>query len=241
MKKDNQMSPMMQQYFDTKEQYKDCILFYRLGDFYEMFDEDAKIASKVLEITLTGKDCGMEERMPMCGIPFHAYESYAQKLIEHGYKVAICEQTDKMVNKVMQREVVRIITPGTVIDTLMLNESNNSYIMCIFKNKNTISYAYADISTGEMNVGEYTGDNVSGYVNDQIVRINPNEILCNAELKEIENSIPCIAASKSYRLNVYHNWAFNYQNAEKNITKQYNLNLAKTPEQKKACEALLNK
>ena len=223
MKKDNQMSPMMQQYFDTKEQYKDCILFYRLGDFYEMFDEDAKIASKVLEITLTGKDCGMEERMPMCGIPFHAYESYAQKLIEHGYKVAICEQTDKMVNKVMQREVVRIITPGTVIDTLMLNESNNSYIMCIFKNKNTISYAYADISTGEMNVGEYTGDNVSGYVNDQIVRINPNEILCNAELKEIENSIPCIAASKSYRLNVYHNWAFNFQNAEKNITKQYNL------------------
>ena len=137
MKKNNQMSPMMQQYLELKEQYKDCIIFYRLGDFYEMFDEDAKIASKELEITLTGRDCGLEERMPMCGVPFHAYESYAQKLIEKGYKVAICEQTDKMINKVMQREIVRIITPGTVIDSSMLDETKNSFIMCLYKNKNT--------------------------------------------------------------------------------------------------------
>lgn len=223
MKKDNKMSPMMQQYFDTKEQYKDCILFYRLGDFYEMFDQDAIIASKVLEITLTGKDCGLEERMPMCGIPFHAYEAYAQKLIENGYKVAICEQTDKMINKVMQREVVRIITPGTVIDSVMLNDSSNSYIMCIYKNKNTISYSYADISTGEINVGEYSGDNLVGYINDQIIRVMPNEIICNEEVKELESKIPCITSNINFKLNLYHNWAYLFQNAEKNVLKQYNL------------------
>ena len=127
-------SPMMKQYELTKEEYKDCILFYRLGDFYEMFNEDAILASKILDLTLTGKDCGMDERAPMCGVPYHAYEPYAQKLIENGYKVAICEQTDTMVNGVMKREVVRIITPGTVIDSAMLDETN-SYIMCIYKNK----------------------------------------------------------------------------------------------------------
>ena len=128
-----QPSAMMRQYLATKEQYKDCILFYRLGDFYEMFYDDAIVASKELDLTLTGKDCGIEERAPMCGVPFHAYEGYAQKLLEKGYKVAICEQTDRFVDKVMQREVVRIITPGTVIDSSMLNEQCNTYIMCIQK------------------------------------------------------------------------------------------------------------
>ena len=132
----NELSPMVQQYHATKEQYKDCILFYRLGDFYEMFEEDAEICSRELDITLTGKDCGIEgQKIPMCGVPHHAYEGYAQKLLEKGYKVAICEQTDKMVNKVMQREVVRIITPGTVIDTSMLKDNCNSYInkRCLIK------------------------------------------------------------------------------------------------------------
>ena len=120
-----------------------------------MFNEDAIIASKELDLTLTGKDCGVEERAPMCGVPHHAYEGYVQKLIEKGYKVAICEQTDKIIDKVMQREVVRIITPGTVIDTVMLNETTNTYIMCIFKSGNTISYAYSDISTGELSIRVY--------------------------------------------------------------------------------------
>jgi len=223
MKKNNQMSPMMQQYLELKEHYKDCIIFYRLGDFYEMFDEDAKIASKELDITLTGRDCGLEERMPMCGIPYHAYESYAQKLIERGYKVAICEQTDKMINKVMQREIVRIITPGTVIDSSMLDESKNSYILCLYKNKNDISYAYGDMSTGEINVGEYSGKNIENYINDQIIKIAPSEIICNSEIKELENKITCLVTNPYLKLNLYYDWAFSYQNAETNVLKQFNL------------------
>ncbi len=217
------LSPMMTQYLATKEQYKDCILFYRLGDFYEMFNEDAVVASKELDLTLTGKDCGVEERAPMCGIPHHAYEGYVQKLLEKGYKVAICEQTDKIIDKVMQREVVRIITPGTVVDTIMLNESINTYIMCVFKNNNTISYAYSDISTGEVYVSEYTGKNLVGYINDQIIRVMPSEIICNDEAKLIENEIPCVQINDRYRFNTYYNWAFSKSTAEKNIMQQYNL------------------
>ena len=227
MTKESKLSPMMQQFLATKEQYKDCILFYRLGDFYEMFYEDAKIASRELDLTLTGKDCGVEERAPMCGVPHHAYEGYAQKLIEKGYKVAICEQTDKMVNKVMQREVVRIITPGTVIDSVMLNETTNTYMMCIYKSKNTISYAYADISTGEIYTGDYSGNNLAGYINDQIIRVTPAEIICNTEVIALQNEIPCLQTSNKFKLNEYYSWAFSNSNAEKTILKQYNLNSLK--------------
>ena len=223
MKKNSQMSPMMQQYLELKEHYKDCIVFYRLGDFYEMFDEDAKIASKELDIVLTGRDCGLDEKMPMCGVPFHAYEQYAQKLIERGYKVAICEQTDKMINKVMQREVVRIITPGTVIDSSMLDETKNSYILCLYTNKNVVSYVYGDMSTGELNVGEYKGDNIENYINDLIIKISPSEIICNSSTKELESKITCLVTNPYLKFYVYYDWAFNFQNAENNILKQYNL------------------
>ena len=216
------LSPMMTQYLATKEQYKDCILFYRLGDFYEMFNEDAVVCSKELDLTLTGKDCGVEERAPMCGVPHHAYESYVQKLIEKGYKVAICEQTDKIVDKVMQREVVRIITPGTVIDSVMLNETVNTYIMSIYKHSNSIAYAYSDISTGELCVAEYSGKNLEGYINDQIIRVNPSEIICNEQAKTLENQIPCLQINK-YKMNVYYEWAYSKNNAEKLIKNQYNL------------------
>ena len=227
MKKPNEPSPIIQQYLAIKEQYKDCILFFRLGDFYEMFFDDAKIASKELDLTLTGKDCSLDERAPMCGVPYHAYESYAQKLIERGYKVAICEQTDNIVNKIVQREVVRIITPGTVMETSMLNESQNTYIMCIYYNKNTISYAYSDLSTGEFNVGEYSGNNVIGYINDQIVRIMPSEIICNHLMMEIANKLPIMQSNDKYRFNEYYEWAFNPTNAENAILKQYNLSSIK--------------
>lgn len=219
----NTLSPMMTQYLATKEQYKDCILFYRLGDFYEMFNEDAIVASKELDITLTGRDCGTEERAPMCGVPHHAYESYVQKLIEKGYKVAICEQTDKIVDKVMQREVVRIITPGTVVDSIMLNESVNTYIMSIFKTGKSISYAYSDLSTGELCVAEYSGDDITGYINDQIVRVNPQEIICNQEIKLIENEISCFQVGNKYRLNAYYEWAFSKNNAEKIFKTQFKI------------------
>ena len=128
------LSPMMQQYMDIKEQYKDCILFFRLGDFYEMFFEDAKTASKELELTLTGKACGQEERAPMCGVPFHAAESYIAKLVEKGYKVAICEQTEDpaQAKGIVKREVIQVVTPGTLTSQTMLHEKENNYLAAVY-------------------------------------------------------------------------------------------------------------
>lgn len=223
MEINEKMSTMMKQYLATKQEYPDCILFYRLGDFYEMFFEDAELVSKELDIVLTGKDCGLEERAPMCGVPHHAYESYAQKLIERGYKVAICEQTDKIINKVMQREVVRIITPGTVVDSSMLNETKNTYIMSIFTHGDVVAYAYGDLSTGEIYTAKSTNTNVENYINDQIVKIIPSEIICNKETKALEQKIACVCTNNKYRLHEYYDWAFSYSNAEKLIKKQYNL------------------
>ena len=126
-----QLSPMMQKYMETKEQYKDCILFYRLGDFYEMFFDDAILASKELELTLTGKDCGLEERAPMCGIPYHAVDTYLSKLVEKGYKVAIGEQVEdpKLAKGLVKREVIRVVTPGTNLNTSSMDETKNNYLV----------------------------------------------------------------------------------------------------------------
>ena len=141
----------MKEYVKTKEEYSDCILFYRLGDFYEMFFEDALTASKELEITLTGKDCGLEERAPMCGVPFHAAETYINRLIEKGYKVAICEQVEdpKKAKGLVKREVVRIVTPGTTLDAMSLDESKNNYLMSIVSIGDHFGCAIADITTGD--------------------------------------------------------------------------------------------
>ena len=137
-----QLTPMMQKYVETKEQYKDCILFYRLGDFYEMFFEDAITASKELEITLTGKDCGLEERAPMCGIPYHAADTYLNRLVAKGYKVAICEQVEdpKLAKGLVKREVIRVVTPGTNLNIQALDESRNNYLMCIAYLTNKIGF-----------------------------------------------------------------------------------------------------
>ena len=137
-----EFTPMMQQYLQTKEEYKDCILFYRLGDFYEMFFEDAELVSKELELTLTGKNCGMEERAPMCGIPYHAVEGYLNKLVANGHKVAICEQVEdpKLAKGLVRREVIRIVTPGTNLDMQALDESKNNYIM-------SVSYTHLTLPT----------------------------------------------------------------------------------------------
>ena len=146
-----EFSPMMQHYLKVKEEYKDCLIFYRLGDFYELFFEDAVTASRELEITLTGRDCGQEERAPMCGVPFHAADSYTAKLIEKGYKVAICEQVEdpKYAKGIVKREVVRIVTPGTVIESNLLEEKRNNYIMSIVKSGIFFGIAICDISTGD--------------------------------------------------------------------------------------------
>lgn len=173
-----EFTPMMQKYLETKKEYPDCILFYRLGDFYEMFFEDALTASKELEITLTGKDCGQEERAPMCGVPYHAVEGYLNKLVNKGYKVAICEQVEdpKLAKGLVKREVVRIVTPGTNIDSNALDESRNNYLMCITYMPSKIGISVADVTTGDYYVTEV--EDLKKLM-DEIIKYQPREIICN--------------------------------------------------------------
>lgn len=172
-----EFTPMMQQYLETKKEYPDCILFYRLGDFYEMFFEDALTASKELEITLTGKNCGQEERAPMCGVPFHALEGYLNKLVKKGYKVAICEQMEdpKASRGLVKREVVRIVTPGTNLDAQALDETRNNYIMCIDL-EDSYGVSVADVTTGDYYVTKLDEERK---LLDEIARFSPSEIICN--------------------------------------------------------------
>lgn len=172
------MTPMMQQYMETKSQYPDCILFYRLGDFYEMFFDDALTASKELEITLTGKNCGMEERAPMCGVPYHAVDGYLTKLVSKGYKVAICEQVEdpKQAKGIVKREVVRIVTPGTILNAAAIDESKNNYIMCIVYIADCYGLSVADVTTGDYFVTELPDGQK---LKDEIFKFMPSEIICN--------------------------------------------------------------
>lgn len=172
------ITPMMQQYLETKKQYKDCIIFYRLGDFYEMFFEDAITASKELEITLTGKNCGLEERAPMCGVPYHAVDSYLNKLVTKGYKVAIVEQVEDPATAkgIVKREVVRIVTPGTNLNTSALDETKNNYLMSIVCVENCFGIAIVDITTGDFFVTEVENNRA---LLDEIYKFMPSEIICN--------------------------------------------------------------
>ena len=176
--KSKEMTPMMKEYVRTKEQYKDCILFYRLGDFYEMFFEDAKLVSKELELTLTGKDCGLDERAPMCGIPYHAVDGYLNRLVSNGHKVAICEQVEdpKLAKGLVKREVIKIVTPGTNMSAQALDESKNNYIMCIVCTADKYGISIADISTGDYLVTEVENQRK---LLDEITKFTPTEIICN--------------------------------------------------------------
>ena len=178
MAQQNQLSPMMQKYMETKEEYPDCILFYRLGDFYEMFFEDAVTASKELELTLTGKNCGLEERAPMCGVPHHAVDTYLNRLVSKGYKVAICEQMEdpKTVKGLVKREVTRVVTPGTNLNVSALDEGKNNYIMCIVYLSDRYGIAIADVTTGDFYVTEVDTDRK---LIDEISKFAPSEIVCN--------------------------------------------------------------
>ncbi len=173
------ITPMMQMYLETKEKYKDCILFYRLGDFYEMFFDDAVTCSKELELTLTGKDCGLEKRAPMCGIPYHAVNTYIPKLVEKGYKVAICEQLEdpKEAKGIVKRDVVKIVTPGTITELTMLDDKKNNYILSIMYNNKECSIAFCDISTGEFFISSFNGFDLNTKLKNEIARILPSEIV----------------------------------------------------------------
>ncbi len=186
------LSPMMQRYVELKEKYKDCLVFYRLGDFYEMFFDDAKIASKELSLALTGRDCGLSERAPMCGVPHHSVNTYINKLLEKNYKVAIVEQlTDPKESKgLVERDVVRVVTPGTIIEDDMLENKHNNFLLSIALEKNKCSLAWADVSTGEFNITLESYEPGLSKVTDRILEINPNEIIVNAAFLEASKTIP---------------------------------------------------
>ena len=184
-------SPMMQHYLQTKEEYKDCILFYRLGDFYEMFFDDAINVSRELELTLTGKDCGQAERAPMCGIPYHAAETYISRLISKGYKVAICEQLEdpKNAKGIVKRDVIRVVTPGTVMESNLLEEKKNNYLMCIYKSGIFYGVTVCDISTGDFRTTQIKDNNNFALLMDEISRYSPAELIVNPMMYECSEEI----------------------------------------------------
>ena len=184
-------SPMMQHYLQTKEEYKDCILFYRLGDFYEMFFDDAINVSRELELTLTGKDCGQAERAPMCGIPYHAAETYISRLISKGYKVAICEQLEdpKKAKGIVKRDVIRVVTPGTVMESNLLEEKKNNYLMCIYKSGIFYGVTVCDISTGDFRTTQIKDNNNFALLMDEISRYSPAELIVNPMMYECSEEI----------------------------------------------------
>lgn len=217
------VTPMMQQYLDLKEKYSDCILFFRLGDFYEMFFEDAVTASKELEITLTGKDCGLEERAPMCGVPYHAVDIYINKLIEKGYKVAICEQlTDPALSKgLVERDVIRIITPGTVIEESMLSDKANNYIVSLYLEDDKLGMAYCDVSTGDFYILELNGGDWAKQVTDELSRIQPGEIIANDALFLQDLFIKRLQSS--YYSQCFGNWAYALDSARERLLEHFKI------------------
>ncbi len=221
MRCDMGYTPMMQQYIETKKLYQDCILFYRLGDFYEMFFEDAIEASKAIEIALTGKNCGMEEKAPMCGVPYHAAENYIAKLVNKGYKVAICEQVEdpKLAKGIVKREVVRIVTPGTVTSASMLNEGENSYIASVSETEDGIGFAYADLTTGEVCCREFTTSDIEALRNE-IVRIAAKEIIISSDYRTTR-AAEIIQEDTDCCLSDVNPHYYDYKPAENSIKRQF--------------------
>ncbi|MBR6222506.1 MAG: DNA mismatch repair protein MutS [Lachnospiraceae bacterium] len=226
---------MMEQYVNTKEEYKDCILFYRLGDFYEMFFEDAKLASRELELTLTGRDCGLPERAPMCGVPYHACDTYINQLISKGYKVAICEQVEdpKLAKGLVKREVIRVVTPGTNMSDQVLTENMNNYLMCIYVSEDKgnlkpqksvfnlapfIGVSLCDISTGEFKTCELSD---SGKLSDEIFKFTPSEIICNERMLSLGLDIPYMRDRLKITISTVNDHYFDKTNCENGICEHF--------------------
>lgn len=212
------LTPMMQQYMEVKSKYKDCILFYRLGDFYEMFFDDALTASRELELTLTGRDCGLRERAPMCGVPYHAVETYLDRLIEKGYKVAICEQMEDpaLAKGLVQRDVIRVVTPGTVIESGMLDERSNNFLLSVCFSGEKAGLAFADVSTGEFFVHQV--EDAGRTLADEVTRISPVEIIAS-DLVRLREYVNRDDLSMSERPGT----TFQYQNASETLCKHFHL------------------
>lgn len=216
-------SPMMQHYLDTKKDYKDSILFYRLGDFYEMFFDDAILASRELELTLTGKECGQEERAPMCGVPFHAAENYIARLISKGYKVAICEQMEdpKQAKGIVKREVIRVVTPGTVIESNLLDEKKNNYIMSVYKSGIYFGIAVCDVSTGDFRATQIKETNNFSAALDEISRYSPAEIVVNNLMYDTTEEIAKIR--ERFQIYISKQEDNKFSNNVEELTSKYNV------------------
>ncbi|MBR5229015.1 MAG: DNA mismatch repair protein MutS, partial [Firmicutes bacterium] len=220
------LTPMMQQYMDIKQNYQDCILFFRLGDFYEMFFDDAIKASKAMEVTLTGKNCGLEERAPMCGVPFHAADTYISRLIDKGFKVAICEQVEDPATAkgIVKREVIKIVTPGTIVNQAMLDEKENNYLAAVYAGEDGVGLAYCDISTGELVSSEY--DDSKGTALDEIlnelIKINVREAVLNETVAggAFEKSLSTMSSAYISVLNEKY---FDRQQAVTALCRQFNV------------------
>ena len=221
------LSPMMQQYFEIKEKYKDTILFFRLGDFYEMFYDDAILCSKELDLTLTGKDCGQEERAPMCGIPYHAADQYVDKLIEKGYKIAICEQMEdpSTAKGIVKRDVIQVVTAGTVTNSDMLDEKSNNYLCCIFEDENVVGMAFTDVTTGDLYATQFDYD--KGDILSELSRYNPREIICNAKFAEDKKFAGLIRERFFCSVEPLDDYCFEQNFASEKIKKQFDTDAEK--------------
>ncbi|MDY4813714.1 MAG: DNA mismatch repair protein MutS [Ruminococcus sp.] len=218
-----ELSPMMKQYFEIKEKNKDSILFFRLGDFYEMFFDDAKLASRELDLTLTGRDCGQEERAPMCGVPFHSCEGYIARLVQKGYKVAICEQTEDPAKAkgLVKRDIVRVITPGTVMESSMLDEGKNNFIASTYMTDGVIGLSFCDISTGELFVTELSGEDLQDQLQNQFISYNPSEILVGGDIVSFKGLSRFIKEKLSASVEMFSDEEFGYLTCLDSVSKQF--------------------
>ncbi len=218
----NELSGMMKFYLTLKKKYEDAIVFFRLGDFYEMFFDDAKLASKELDLTLTGRNCGLEERAPMCGVPYHAADGYIAKLVQKGYKVAICEQLSEPEKgkKLVERDVVRVITPGTVIEDNILDDKKNNYLACICADEKCYAMAWLDVSTGEFNTIQSDYSDFSS-IEDILATFSPSEIICNDYAYEESKNLSAIRIGRLPKFQKYYDWVFEYKTAYNLLLKQF--------------------
>ena len=241
------LSPLMVQYLEVKEKNKDTLIFFRVGDFYEMFFDDAKLVSQELELTLTGKECGLEERAPMCGVPYHSVEGYIAKLVEKGYKVAICEQTEDPAKAkgLVKREIVRIVTPGTVMESSMLDESSNNFICTVFTQKDKTGLSFCDISTGELYATIIEGEGQENKIKDELLKFSPREILIGGACVKFKTLATFIKDKLSARVSMLDDDEFSFAEAEKVLLKQFNkssleeLQLENSPQTVSALGALM--
>lgn len=218
-----ELSPMMKQYFEIKEKNKDSILFFRLGDFYEMFFDDAKLASRELDLTLTGRDCGQEERAPMCGVPFHSCEGYIARLVQKGYKVAICEQTEDPAKAkgLVKRDIVRVITPGTVMESSMLDEGKNNFIASSYMAEGVIGLSFCDISTGELFVTELSGEDLFDQLQNQFISYNPREILVGGDIISFKGLSSFIKEKLSASVEMFSDEECEYTTCLQSVSNQF--------------------